>query len=235
MLGMPFFYMDYWYLVLVLPALLISLWAQFKVKSTFSKYSDKMVGNRMTGADVSRYIQQVNGIRTDVQAVAGELSDHYDPRTNVIRLSQPVYGQSTVAAIGVAAHETGHALQHAENYAPVMIRTKMVPVTNFASSISPILILLGIVLSMQPLAYAGIALFSVATLFQLVTLPVEFNASNRAVAALESSGQFTEEELKGVKKVLTAAALTYVAALLVSVMNLLRLILLVGGNNRRRD
>ena len=232
---MPFFYMDYWYLVLVLPALLVSLWAQFKVKSTFSKYSNKMVSNRMTGAGVSRYIQQVNGIHTDIQAVAGELSDHYDPRSNVIRLSQPVYDRSTVAAIGVAAHETGHALQHAEGYAPVQIRTKMVPVTNFASSISPILILLGIVMSMEPLAYAGIALFSIATLFQLVTLPVEFNASNRAVAALETSGQFTEEELKGVKKVLTAAALTYVAALLVSVMNLLRLILLVGGNGRRRD
>ena len=232
---MPFFYMDYWYLVLVLPALLVSLWAQFKVKSTFSKYSDKPVGSRMTGAGVSRYIQQVNGIHTQVEAVAGELSDHYDPRSNVIRLSQPVYGHSTVAAIGVAAHETGHALQHAEGYAPVKIRTKLVPVTNFASSISPILILLGIMTSMQPLAYAGIALFSVATLFQLVTLPVEFNASNRAVAALETSGQFSEEELKGVKKVLTAAALTYVAALLVSVMSLLRLILLVGGNSRRRD
>lgn len=232
---MPFFYMDYWYLVLVLPALLVSLWAQFKVKSTFSKYSNKMVGNRMTGASVSRYIQQVNGIHTDIQAVAGELSDHYDPRSNVIRLSQPVFDRSTVAAIGVAAHETGHALQHAEGYAPVKIRTKLVPVTNFASSISPILILLGILMSMDPLAYAGIALFSVATLFQLVTLPVEFNASNRAVAALADSGQFTEDELKGVKKVLTAAALTYVAALLVSVMNLLRLILLVGGNSRRRD
>ncbi len=232
---MPFLYMDYWYLVLVLPAVLVSLWAQIKVKSTFSKYSNKTVGNRMTGADVSRYIQRVNGIHTDVEAVAGELSDHFDPRGNVIRLSQPVYGRSTVAAIGVAAHETGHALQHAEGYAPVKIRTKMVPVTNFASGISPILILVGIVTSMEPLAYAGIALFSVATLFQLVTLPVEFNASNRAVAALETSGQFTEEELKGVKKVLTAAALTYVAALLVSLMSLLRLILLVGGNNRRRN
>lgn len=231
---MPYFYMDYSYLILVLPAILISLWAQFRVKSTFSKYSNKGVGCGMTGASASRYIQQCNGIQVDVQSVAGELSDHFDPRTNVIRLSTPVYGRATVAAVGVAAHETGHALQHAENYAPVKLRTKMVPVTNFASSISPILILAGILLSMDPLAYAGIALFSIVTLFQLVTLPVEFNASRRALVALEGCGQFSEDELKGVRKVLTAAALTYVAALLVSFMNLLRLILLVGGNNRRR-
>ncbi len=234
---MPYFspfFIDYWYLILVVPALLISVWAQFKVKSTYAKYSDKLVSNGMTGADVTRYIQQVNGIHTDIQAVAGELSDHFDPRTNVVRLSEGVYGRSTVAAVGIAAHETGHALQHAEGYGPVKLRTAMVPVTNFASGLSPILILLGIVMSMDALAYVGIALFSMATLFQLVTLPVEFNASARAVAALESSGQFTEDELKGVKKVLTAAALTYVAALLVSLMTLLRLILIVGGNGRRR-
>ena len=231
---MPYFYMDYSYLILVLPAILISLWAQFRVKSTFSKYSDKGVGCGMTGAAASHYIQKCNGIQVEVQSVSGELSDHFDPRTNVIRLSTPVFGRATVAAVGVAAHETGHALQHAEGYAPVKLRTKMVPVTNFASSISPILILAGILLSMDPLAYAGIALFSVVTLFQLVTLPVEFNASRRALVALEGCGQFSEAELKGVRKVLTAAALTYVAALLVSFMNLLRLILLVGGNNRRR-
>lgn len=231
---MPFFYMDYWYLILVVPALLISVWAQFRVKSAFLKYSDKGVSCGMTGAAASRYIQQANGIHTGVEAVAGTLSDHFDPRSNTIRLSEPVYHRATIAAVGVAAHETGHALQHAEGYAPVKLRTKMVPVTNFASTISPVLILAGILLSMDPLAYAGIALFSVATIFQLVTLPVEFNASNRAVAALENSGQFTEDELTGVKKVLTAAALTYVAALLVSFANLLRLILLVGGRSRRR-
>jgi len=234
---MPFyspFFIDYWYLILVVPALLVSLWAQLKVKSTYAKYSEKMVSNGMTGSDTVRYIEQVNGIHTDIQAVAGEMSDHYDPRSNVIRLSQGVYDRSSVAAVGIAAHETGHALQHAEGYGPVRLRTAMVPVTNFSSGISPILILLGILMSVDALAYAGIALFSVATLFQLVTLPVEFNASSRAVAALESSGQFTEEELKGVKKVLTAAALTYVAALLVSVMTLLRLVLIVGGNGRRR-
>ena len=232
---MPFFFVDYWYLVLVMPALLVSVWAQFKVKSTFSKYSSRRVASGMTGADASRYIQRVNGIHTGLEAVGGSLSDHYDPRNNTIRLSSSVYGQASVAAVGVAAHETGHALQHAEGYAPVKLRTALVPVTNFSSAISPFLIVLGIIMAMDPLAYAGIALFSVATIFQLVTLPVEFNASRRAVVALEQSGQFTDDELKGVKKVLTAAALTYVAALLVSLMTLLRFILIVGGNRSRRD
>ena len=231
---MPFFYFDYWYLILVLPAVLVSLWAQIRVKSTFAKYSRQSVRSGMTGARASQYIQQANGIRTGVEAVAGSLSDHYDPRSNTIRLSQDVYGRTTVAAVGVAAHETGHALQHAEGYGPVKLRTKMVPVTNFASGLSPILIILGIIFSMTALAYAGIALFSVATLFQLVTLPVEFNASRRAVVALEQSGQFSDEEMRGVRRVLTAAALTYVAALFVSLMSLLRLILLVSGRGSRR-
>lgn len=229
---MPFYFMDYWYLILVLPAILISLWAQIRVKSTFAKYSKRAVASGMTGAEASRLIQQKNGISTGLEAVAGELSDHFDPRTNTIRLSSGVYGQATVAAVGVAAHETGHAIQHAQGYAPVNWRTKMVPIANFASGISPVLIILGIVMAMDPLAYAGIALFSIVTLFQLVTLPVEFNASNRAVAALKESGRFTQDEMNGVRKVLTAAALTYVAALLVSLMTLLRFILLVGGNRR---
>lgn len=232
---MPFFFIDYWYLVLVVPALLVSLWAQFKVKSTFNKYSRRGVASGMTGADASRYIQQQNGIRTGLEAVAGSLSDHYDPRGNVIRLSTPVYGQATVAAVGVAAHETGHAIQHAQGYAPVKLRTALVPVTNFSSAISPLLVVLGIMMAADPLAWAGVVLFSVATLFQLVTLPVEFDASRRAVIALAESGRFTEEEIKGVKKVLTAAALTYVAALFVSLMTLLRLILIVSGNRGRRD
>lgn len=217
-----------------MPALLISIWAQIKVKSTFSKYSRMSVSCGMTGAAASRLIQQANGIHTGLEAVAGELSDHFDPRSNTIRLSSAVYGQASVAAVGVAAHETGHALQHAHGYVPVKLRTAMVPVTNFASSLSPVLIILGIVLAMDSFAYLGIALFSIATLFQLVTLPVEFNASRRAVVALEQSGQFTRDEIKGVKKVLTAAALTYVAALFVSLMTLLRYILLVGGNRGRR-
>ena len=230
---MPFFYMDYWYLILVVPALLISAWAQLRVKSTFAKYSRMGVGCGMTGAAASEYIQQVNGIRTGLEAVAGSLSDHYDPRNNTIRLSSEVYGQATIAAVGVAAHETGHALQHAEGYGPVKLRTSMVPVTNFASKLSPILIILGILLSMDPLAYAGIALFSVATLFQLVTLPVEFNASRRAMQAIESANILTEEEQKGARKTLTAAAMTYVAATALALVQLLRLIMLFGG--RRRD
>lgn len=232
---MPFFFIDYWYVVLVLPALLVSVWAQFKVKSTFNKYSRRSVSSGMTGADASRFIQQANGIHTGLEAVAGSLSDHYDPRGNVIRLSTPVYGHATVAAVGVAAHETGHAIQHAQGYAPVKLRTVLVPVTNFSSAISPLLVVLGIVMAMDPLAWAGIALFSVATLFQLVTLPVEFDASRRAVVALAESGRFTQDEIDGVKKVLIAAALTYVAALFVSLMSLLRLILIVNGNRGRRD
>lgn len=232
---MPFFFFDYWYLVLVVPALLVSVWAQIKVKTTFNKYSRLTVASGMTGADTSRYIQQQNGIHTGLEAVAGSLSDHYDPRNNTIRLSTPVYGCATVAAVGVAAHETGHAIQHAQGYSPVKMRTALVPITNFSSAISPLLVVLGIVMAMDPLAYLGIALFSVATLFQLVTLPVEFDASRRAVVALSQSGRFTEDEIKGVKKVLTAAALTYVAALFVSLMSLLRLILIVNGNRGRRD
>ncbi len=231
---MGFFFMDYWYLVLVMPAILISLWAQIKVKSTFAKYSRCQVACGMTGRQASLHIQQANGISTGMQAVAGSMTDHYDPRSNTIALSQTVYDESTVAAVGVAAHETGHALQHAQGYAPVKWRSALVPLTNFASGISPVLVLMGIVFSLPTLAYAGIVLFSVAVLFQLVTLPVEFNASRRAIAALTDSGQFTEEELKGVRRVLTAAALTYVAALLISLMSLLRLLLLVSGSRGRR-
>lgn len=229
---MPYYYMDYWYLVLVVPALLLSMWAQIRVKTTFAKYSRLTVGRGMTGEQVSRYIQQCGGIQVAVKPVAGSLTDHYDPRDNTISLSAEVYDRSTVAAIGVAAHETGHALQHAEGYSPVKWRTNLVPITNFATGISPILVVLGIVMAMEPLAYVGIALFSLSVVFHLVTLPVEFNASARAVAALEGSGQFSEEELQGVRRVLSAAALTYVAATLVSLMNLLRLVLLVSGRGR---
>ena len=231
---MPFFYMDYWYLVLVLPALLVTVWAQIRVKSVFNKYSRVSVACGMTGAQASEYIQQANGVHSSLQAIDGAMTDFYDPRHNRICLSAPVFSHSTVAAVGVAAHETGHAIQHARGYAPVRVRTALVPVTNFASSLSPLLVVLGIVMSMEPLAYAGIALFSVAVLFQLVTLPVEFNASARAVGALQESGQFTADEIKGVRRVLTAAALTYVASLFVSLMSLLRLILLVSGSRGRR-
>ena len=223
----------YYYLLLVVPALLVTVWAQYKVKSTFQKYGHYATASGMTGADVSKLIQNANGISVSVGSVAGELTDHYDPRTDSIHLSEPVYGVNSVSAIGVAAHETGHALQYAQNYAPIRFRMALVPVTNFSASVSPYLIMFGLLAGLDTLSYIGIALFSVAVLFQLVTLPVEFNASRRAVSALEASGQFSGTELKCVQKVLFAAAMTYVAALLVSVMNLLRLVLMVAGRRRR--
>lgn len=232
---MPFFYMDYWYLVLVVPALLISAWAQIRVKSVFARYSRRPVACGMTGRQVSLYIQQQNGISTGMTQVSGSMTDYYNPKDNSIHLSQTVCDQATVAAVGVAAHETGHALQYATGYGPVKLRMGMVPVTNFASGLSPVLVVLGLVLGFDALAWAGVILFSAALLFQLVTLPVEFNASTRAVRALESSGQFTADELTGVKRVLSAAALTYVAATFVSLMSLLRLVMIVSGNSRRRN
>lgn len=224
-----------YYLLLVVPALLVTLWAQYKVKATFNKYSHYPTASGMTGAEASRLIQGANGVSVSVNPTAGELTDHYDPRTDSIHLSEPVYGVNSVSAVGVAAHETGHALQYAENYAPIRFRMALVPITNISATVSPYLIMFGLIAGIEMLSYIGIALFSVAVLFQLVTLPVEFNASRRAVAALEASGRFSDAELKNVQKVLFAAAMTYVAALLVSLMNLLRLILIVAGRGRRRN
>lgn len=226
--------MDYWYLILVVPALLIAAIAQIRVKSVFSRYSRMPVRCGMSGAEASRFIQRQNGINVPIRAVSGSMTDFYDPKSNSISLSDTVRDQTSVAAVGVAAHETGHALQYANDYFPVRLRMGMVPVTNFASSISPVLIVLGLMLSLPTLAYIGIALFSMAVLFQLVTLPVEFNASARAVRALEQSGSLSDEELRGVRRVLSAAAMTYVAAMLVSLMNLLRLIAIVAGSGNRR-
>ena len=226
--------MDYWYLILVVPALLIAAIAQIRVKSVFSRYSRMPVRCGMSGTEASRFIQRQNGINVPIRAVSGSMTDFYDPKSNSISLSDTVRDQTSVAAVGVAAHETGHALQYANDYFPVRLRMGMVPVTNFASSISPALIVLGLVLSLPTLAYIGIALFSMAVLFQLVTLPVEFNASARAVRALEQSGSLNDEELRGVRRVLSAAAMTYVAAMLVSLMNLLRLIAIVAGSGNRR-
>lgn len=224
----------YYYLLLVVPALLIAAFAQMKVTSTFRKFSQYHTASGMTGEAASRMILRENGLSVPIEPTAGELTDHYDPKGNVIRLSQPVYGADSIAAVGVAAHETGHAIQYAHDYAPIRFRMALVPVTNFSASISPYLILFGLIAGLEFLSYAGIALFSLSVLFQLVTLPVEFNASTRAVQALRQSGSFTEEELAGVKKVLSAAALTYVAALLVSLMQLLRLVLMVLGRSNRR-
>lgn len=234
-----FWLYDYWYLLFMLPPLVISLWAQFRVKSTFHKYSQVGTRSGMTGADACRAIQQQNGLQVPIEGIAGSMTDHYDPRTNVIRLSETVGPSTSLAAIGVAAHETGHALQYQEQYFPIRLRAALVPITNFGSSISMWLILIGLIFSntqMLWLAYVGVALFFLAVLFQLVTLPVEFNASARAMRALEGQGILTQEELKGAKAVLSAAAMTYVAALFTSLMQFLYLLLRVlgaGGRNRR--
>lgn len=232
---MPYYYygFDYTYLVFVLPALLIALVAQIKVKTTFHKYAKVMNARGLSGAEVAAKILSSNGILdVAVQRVSGNLTDHFDPTARVIRLSQSVYDSHSVAAVGVAAHEAGHALQYAEDYFPIRLRAAIIPVTKVGSALSWPLIILGLVFSFGLLVNLGIILFSVVTLFQLVTLPVEFNASRRALNILQQQGILAPEELGGARKVLTAAAMTYVAALLVSVMQLLRLIALFSN---RRD
>jgi len=232
---MPYYYgFDYTYLIFCLPPLLLAMWAQYKVKSTFAQYSKVASERGMTGRDAARLILDANGLyHVPVTQMAGELTDHFDPKDNVIRLSDPVCNVRSVAAVGVAAHEAGHAVQYAVGYAPMKWRSALVPVTNIGSNLAMPLVLLGIVLSFDVLAYVGVILFSATAIFQLVTLPVELDASRRALAALEGSGM-SAEGVKGAKKVLTAAALTYVAALLTAVGNLLRLLTLVRRNNDRR-
>lgn len=229
------FYFDPYYLILVFPAVLFSLWAQAKVNSTFEKYSRHTTYSRMTGYEAARRILDANGLRyVAIERVQGNLTDHYDPRANVIRLSDGVYSSRSVSAIGVAAHEAGHAVQYAENYFPVKVRSAIIPITQFGSTICWPLILLGLFFGHPNLVNMGLLLFATVALFQLITLPVELNASNRAVDILAVSGSVTEEELYGVQKVLGAAALTYVAALAVSIAQLFRLLLLFGGRNRDR-
>lgn len=225
---------DIYYLVLILPAMLLGLWAQARVNSTFNRYSHVRCRQGYTGSQIARRILDANGL-TDVriEGIRGNLTDHYDPTARVVRLSDSVYDSPSIAAIGVAAHETGHALQYAKGYAPIQIRSAILPATRIGSTLAPYLVIAGLIFSFYPLAYAGIALFTLAVLFQLVTLPVEFNASARALRALEGNGMMTQEELDGAKRVLTAAAMTYVAALFVSLMSLLRLVLIVLGRGRR--
>ena len=232
---MPYYYygFDYTYLILVVPALLIALFAQIRVKSAFSRYSKERSVSGLTGAETARRILAANGI-TDVRIehISGNLTDHYDPAEKVIRLSDSVYDTPTVAAIGVAAHEAGHAVQYAVDYAPIRLRAAIIPITRIGSSLSWPLLFLGLIFNFQQLVWAGIILFAAVTVFQIVTLPVEFNASSRALHAIDERGMLTEEELHGARSVLSAAALTYVAALLVSLAQLLRLLLLFG---RRRN
>ena len=214
--------------------LIVSLWAQIKVKTTYQKYSTVHSRSGMTAEVAVRKILDSNGLfNVGITRVPGELTDHYDPRTNTIALSDSVYGSTSVAAIGVAAHEAGHAIQHAVGYGPIKVRTAIVPITNIGSHLSMPLFIIGILLANEYLAYAGIILFSLTVVFQLVTLPTEFNASRRAVKALGGYGYMNDEELKGTKKVLSAAAMTYLAALFVALASLLRLLLIVSGGRRR--
>ncbi len=228
-----FWGIDYYYFILVIPALLISIWAQFKVKNTFHKYSQVFASKGLTGAEAAEEVLRINGVsNVRVERVGGNLTDHYDPRANVIRLSDGVYGSSSVAAIGVAAHEAGHAAQYASHYLPIRIRTAIIPITNFGAALSTPLLLAGLLMGYSWLVTLGILLFSAVTVFQLVTLPVELNASSRAIQALRQGGVLNETELPLARKTLTAAAMTYLAALLTSLAQLLRLLLLFG--NRRR-
>lgn len=225
-------YIDIYYIILIVPTLLLSIWAQIKVKSTFASYSQKINSRGITGAQAAAYLLRVNNINdVRIERVSGNLTDHYDPSSKVLRLSESVYGKTSIAAVGVAAHETGHAIQHAVGYGPLVLRSTLVPVANIGSSAGPALALLGIIFSWNFLLNLGILLFGCAVLFYLVTLPVEFNASSRAVAILGKTGVMSPQELSGVKKVLSAAALTYVASALTAVANLLRLILI--SRNRR--
>lgn len=232
-------YFDFTYIIILLPAMIFSLVASSRVKSTFNKYNKIRAASGMTGADVARRILDTNGLSNiRIEQIAGSLTDHYDPRANVIRLSQTVYGSSSVAAIGVAAHETGHALQYATNYSPIKLRMAIIPVTNIGSKLAMPLILIGILLSgvaahFINIAYLGIVCFSMCALFQLITLPVEFNASSRALDTIQSYGILNGSELQGAQKVLSAAAMTYVAALAVSLAQIFRLLLLVQRNDRR--
>lgn len=231
---MGYFYMDQYYFLLVIPALIISLIAQVRVKTTFGKYQKIMNSRFLTGAEVARRLLEINGIYdVNVTMTPGELTDHYDPRKKVLRLSESVYSSTSVAAIGVAAHETGHAIQHKLNYGPLVLRSSLVPIAGIGSAAGPYMALFGIIFSMDILINLGLLLFAAAILFYLVTLPVEFNASNRAIACLESSGILMGGELKSARKVLNAAAMTYVASALVAVANFLRLLLLANGRNRR--
>lgn len=237
----PYYYgFDTTYLTLVLPCILISLWASSNVKSTFKKYSKQFSTRRITGAQAAQQVLRANGVYgVRIDRVSGDLTDHFDPQTNVIRLSDSVYDSTSTAAIGVACHEAGHAVQYAENYAPIKLRAAIIPLTNFGSKIAMPLILAGILLTSlgsfsDTLVYLGIAAFGLSLVFQLVTLPVEFNASRRAMAAIEQTGMLTQEEQRGARKTLTAAALTYLAATAVALAQLLRLIL-IFGNRRRRD
>lgn len=239
----PYYYgFDWTYVVLVLPCVLLSLWASANVKGTYNRYSKQYSMRGITAAEAATRVLAANGVRgVRIEHISGSLTDHYDPKTNVIRLSDSVYGSTSTAAIGVACHEAGHACQYAQGYAPIKLRAAIIPVTNFGSQLAMPLILIGLLITSLGelstlLVYLGIACFGLSLVFQLVTLPVEFDASRRAMAAIEQSELLTKEEQRGARKTLTAAALTYVAATATALAQLMRLIILFGGreNGRRK-
>lgn len=238
MYPMYYYGFDWTYVVLVLPCLLLSLWASANVNSTFRKYSSQFSRRHLTGAEAAQRVLYAHGVRdVRIERVSGNLTDHYDPRANVIRLSDEVYGSTSTAAIGVACHEAGHAVQYAQDYAPIRIRSAVIPATNLGSKLAMPLILLGLLIGFMGdlsyfLIYLGIGCFGLSLVFQLVTLPVEFDASRRAMAAIAQSELLTEEEQRGARKTLTAAALTYVAATAVALSQLLRLLVLFGGRRK---
>ena len=235
------FYFDWTFVVLVLPCMLLAMLASANVNSTFKRYSQQYSRRGLTGAEAAQRVLAANGVRgVGIERISGNLTDYYDPRSNVIRLSDSVYSNTSTAAIGVACHEAGHAVQYAQSYAPIKLRAAIIPVTNFGSKLAMPLILLGILFSglgefSTLIVYLGLACFGLSFVFQVVTLPVEFNASSRALRAIESGQLLTDEELTGARKTLSAAAMTYVAATAVALAQLLRLIVIFGGNRRRRN
>ncbi|MBQ3285953.1 MAG: zinc metallopeptidase [Ruminococcus sp.] len=233
--GLGLMYYDWTYILIMLPCFILSLICSASVKSNFSKYSKVNNSRGMTGAQAAQQVLNDHGVTgVRIEPVSGNLTDHFDPRTNVIRLSESVYNARTVSAVGVACHEAGHAVQHAEGYVPNKIRSAIVPVANIGSKLSWIVLVIGMLLPVQFnfVITIGIVLFSASVVFTLITLPVEFNASSRALKTIKSTGMLNESEYAGAKKVLSAAAMTYVAAAATSIMQLLRLILIFG--NRRR-
>lgn len=234
---MPYFgfFIDYWYIILVIPAMIISMIAQVKVKSTFSKYSKVRNIRNVTGAYAAQAVLSYYGISdVRIERVSGNLTDHFDPKAKVIRLSEGVYDSTSVAAIGVACHEAGHAAQHAEGYAPIRIRNSLVSVCNIGSKLGVPLALIGLFLAIDPLIYVGIALYAGIFIFHLVTLPVEFNASKRAIDVIDSTDLLYDDEIGGAKKVLSAAAMTYVASMLVALASVLRFALRILAMSGRR-
>ena len=231
------FYFD-WTILIVIPAMLFALWAQFRVNSTFSKYSQTTIRSGLTAAEAARRLLDANGLyHVTINRIPGKLTDHYDPRTRTLSLSEAVYDSASAAAVGVACHEAGHAIQHADNYAPLTLRMQIIPLCRIGSGLAMPLFLIGLIFAGLSvlgdwLMLAGIACFSLATLFQLITLPVEFNAFRRALAGIREQHLLAEDELPGARRVLTAAAMTYVAALATSLASLLRLILIAMSHRR---